>query len=78
MNPKTLKPAENNLLSVSILANNCMDADAYATACMSMGLNKSKQFISTNNIDACFIYVDKDDTLTFLLMNVKVNITRIS
>lgn len=66
MNPKTLKPAENNLLSVSILANNCMDADAYATACMSMGLNKSKQFVSKNNIDACFIYVEKDDTLTFV------------
>ena len=66
MNPKTLKPAENNLLSVSILANNCMDADAYATACMSMGLNKSKQFIKENNIDACFIYVKKNDTLTFV------------
>ena len=27
---------------------------------------ESKQFISTNNIDACFIYVEKDDTLTFM------------
>ena len=66
MSPKTLKPVENNLLSVSIMSDNCMDADAYATACMSMGLNKSIQFVNKNNIEACFVYVSKNDTLTYM------------
>ena len=66
MSPKTLKPVENNLLSVSIMTDNCMDADAYATACMSMGLNKSIQFVNENNIEACFVYVGENDTLTYM------------
>lgn len=66
MNPKNFKPVENNLISVSILSDNCMDADAYATACMSMGLEKSKQFVEKKGIEACFIYKEKNDTLTYM------------
>lgn len=66
MSPKSFKPVENNLISVSIMSDNCMDADAYATACMSMGLEKSKQFVKKNKIEACFIYKEKNDTLTYI------------
>ena len=66
MSPKNLKPVENNLISVSIMSDNCMDADAYATACMSMGLDKSKQFVQKKGIEACFIYKDKKDTVTYM------------
>ena len=66
MNPKTLRPVKNNLISVSIMSNNCMDADAYATACMSMGLERSKEFVKKKGIEACFMYIDKKDTLTYM------------
>ena len=66
INPKTFKPIENQLLSVSIMSENCMDADAYATACMSMGLEKSKNFVKKRGIEACFIYKDRNDTLTYM------------
>ena len=38
-------PHKSNLLSVSVLAKTCIEADAYATTFMSMGLEKSKQFL---------------------------------
>ena len=66
INPKTLKPAENDLISVSIMASTCMDADAYATVCMSMGLKDAKEFVKEKNIEACFIYREDHDTLTFI------------
>ena len=69
MSPKTFLPVENELISVSIMADNCMDADAYATACMSMGLIKSKKFIENHKIDACFIYKLNDDTITYMTKN---------
>lgn len=45
ISPKTGKPVEHNLLSISVLAKNknCALADAYATAIMIMGKEKSKE-----------------------------------
>ena len=56
MSPKTFLPVENELIGVSIIADSCIDADAYATACMSMGLVKVQKFIENHKIDACIIY----------------------
>ncbi len=61
INPKTGKSAKNNLLSATIIADDCMTADGYATACMIVGLEKAKEIV--NNIDgleAYFIYSDID------------------
>jgi thiamine biosynthesis lipoprotein len=58
INPKTGYPAKNNLLSVSIIADDCMSADAYATACMVSGLEKSKQIIANNNLEGYLVYSD--------------------
>ena len=55
INPHTGYPGKNKLVGVTVLAEDCMTADAYATAYMAMGL--SKAMISVNNIDsleACF------------------------
>jgi thiamine biosynthesis lipoprotein len=38
INPKTGYPAEEDLLSVTIIADECMTADAFATAFMAMGM----------------------------------------
>jgi len=41
INPKTGYPVEHSLLSATVLANDCMTADAFATAFMVMGLEES-------------------------------------
>ena len=61
INPFTGYPAKNNLLSTTVIAENCMTADAYATAFMVMGMDKSKQFLSENkdlHLEVFFIYDD--------------------
>ena len=61
INPSTGYPASNNLLSVSIITDNTALADAYATACMVMGLDKSIKFVENrNDLEAFFIYSDKN------------------
>lgn len=42
VNPKTGKSEESSLLSVTVTAPDCMMADAWATACMAMGTEKTK------------------------------------
>ncbi|MFC2087112.1 FAD:protein FMN transferase [Bacteroidota bacterium] len=60
INPKTGRPARSNLLSATILANDCITADAYATACMVSGLEKSKELVSQiSEIEAYLIYADE-------------------
>ena len=61
VNPKTGLATESNLLSASVFTKtNCGDADAYATAFMAMGFEKSKQFLEKNlDIKAILIYTDE-------------------
>lgn len=42
INPRTGYPFKNNVLSTSVIANTCMEADAYATAFMLMPLDSIK------------------------------------
>ncbi len=59
INPKTGFPEANTLLSASIFANDCMTADAYATACMVMGIDPAFELVNTNpNLEGYFIYSD--------------------
>ena len=61
IDPKTGRTAENELLSASIIADDCISADAYATACMVLGLDKSLELCRKNGkIEGYFIYLDKD------------------
>ncbi|WP_075342386.1 FAD:protein FMN transferase [Tenacibaculum agarivorans] len=49
VNPKTGLAQENNLLSASVLLKgDCADVDAYATAFMAMGLEKTKNFLESH------------------------------
>ncbi|WP_299246633.1 FAD:protein FMN transferase [uncultured Aquimarina sp.] len=67
---KTGYPHKSNLLSVSILAKTCMEADAYATALMSMGLEKSKHFLNNHpELKVYFIYEDEKKELKTLSLN---------
>lgn len=65
IDPFTGYPAKHNLLSTTVIADDCMTADAYATSFMVMGLEKSKQFLSDHrnlNLEVFFIY-DENGTL---------------
>jgi thiamine biosynthesis lipoprotein len=57
IDPKTGYPVKHSLLSVSVLASDGITADAYATAFMVMGLEKSIEFLKTHpGLEAHFIY----------------------
>jgi thiamine biosynthesis lipoprotein len=61
INPFTGFPAQNRLLSVTVIHDNCMLADAYATAFMVMGVKQSKQFAKTHSeIEIYLVYTGKD------------------
>jgi thiamine biosynthesis lipoprotein len=60
IDPATGYPKESKLLSVTILCDECMTADAYATACMAMGLERAQEFVGAQKgVDAYFIYGDE-------------------
>lgn len=61
INPLTGFAQKSDLLSVTVLAENCTLADAYATAFMAMGYDLSKMTLSrVDNIDVLFIYAALD------------------
>lgn len=64
INPATGYPVNHNLLSVSVITNDCMTADAIATACMVLGVDKSLKLSEKNNaIDLFLIYSDSTGTI---------------
>lgn len=64
INPKTGYPEISNLLSASIVADDCMSADAYATACMVMGLDTCFQFLLNHTeLEGYLIYSDENGDL---------------
>lgn len=60
IDPATGFPKESRLLSATVLTRDCITADAYATSCMVLGLEKAKVFIENlKNVDAYLIYGDE-------------------
>lgn len=61
INPKTGYAKESNLLSASVISTlDCADVDAYATAFMEMGFEKSKAFLKNHpELKAFLIFVDE-------------------
>jgi len=66
INPKTGFPSRDSLVSVSILSENCMTADGYATACMVSGFEKAKKIVENHpELEAFFIYFDQNGNYQF-------------
>ncbi len=61
INPKTGRPADNNLYSATVISPSSMEADVFSTALLLMG-DKALEFAEKNNIQAVFI--DKNYTVT--------------
>ncbi len=59
IDPKTGYPAKNQLLSATILADECATADGIATACMVMGKDKSIAFLKQHpEYEGFLVYSD--------------------
>jgi len=57
IDPKTGFPARNTLLSTSVVCDDCITADAYSTAFMVLGLEKSKELLKKlKGMEVYFIY----------------------
>jgi thiamine biosynthesis lipoprotein len=64
INPKTGYPARHSLLSASVIADDCMTADAFATAFMVMGIDKSIALSTKlDYLEVYFIYADSSNTM---------------
>lgn len=55
MDPRTGAPLRNGVASVTVLANTCMDADAYATALMVLGDKHGVQFARRKRLNALLL-----------------------
>ena len=61
IDPKTGCPVQHNILSATVLADDCATADAYATSFMVLGLDKAKKVLEKHpELMAYFIYSDKN------------------
>jgi len=74
INTSTGKPAYNSLLSTTVIAKNCTIADAYATAFMSLGLEKSIALVNKINKQQ---KIQLDVLLIFKTKNNKINSMKI-
>ncbi|RLD29785.1 MAG: FAD:protein FMN transferase [Bacteroidetes bacterium] len=60
INTKTGYPSKTNLLSISVIAKNCMTADAYATAFKAMGIENVKTFLKEHPELKAFLIFEND------------------
>lgn len=57
---KTGYPSRTNVLSVSVIAKDCMTADAYATAFQAMGIMKVSEYLESHpELQVFFVYEDE-------------------
>ncbi|MCA0132397.1 FAD:protein FMN transferase [Winogradskyella alexanderae] len=70
INTSTGYPTKTNILSSSVIAEDCMTADGYATAFQAMGVEGVKLFLKSNpDLKAYLIYLNQDNELETLALN---------
>lgn len=57
IDPRTAKPVESDIISVTVFARNTILADAYATAFMVMGMAETVEYVANNRKDNLEIYL---------------------
>ena len=64
IDPRTGHPVQHNILSSTVLAEDCATADAYATSFMVLGLEDAKQVLKNHpELMAYFIYNDAEGNI---------------
>ncbi len=72
INPKTGFPVQTEVLSASVYAPHCMEADAYATAFMVLGLEEAKRIISDHpGLEGYLIYMEDCVIKTWMSQGLK-------
>ncbi|AUP78419.1 FAD:protein FMN transferase [Flavivirga eckloniae] len=67
---KTGYPSKTNLLSISVIAKDCMTADAYSTAFKTMGIEKVKAFLESHpELKVFLIFENENKELETLALN---------
>ena len=70
IDPKTGYSSRTNILSVTVISENCIDADAYATALHLMTLDEINLFVEKHNTISVFvIYEDDNNKMQHLSLN---------
>jgi|JI6StandDraft_1071083.scaffolds.fasta_scaffold10369_3 thiamine biosynthesis lipoprotein len=81
LDPRTGYPARQNILSATVIANDAMTADAYATAFMVMGLERSNQFLEENKdlkLEVFIIYDENNSWKTYTSESLKNRIKQVN
>lgn len=65
IDPRTGQSVSHNLLSATIIAQDSCTADAAATACMVMGLDAAKEYVTRKGYEAFLIYSDEEGHMKF-------------
>lgn len=78
VNPITGFAEKSNLLSASVIAENCMLADGYATALMAMGLDRSITMLKElKSVEVYLIYSDENGEMrTFVTPGFSTNLVK--
>ena len=63
INPLTGVSVRSNILSTSVIANDCMTADAWATALMVLPLKKGQELIAKNNNLEAYWIINENNTI---------------
>ena len=67
INPKTGFPEQRSILSASVFAEDCMTADAYATAFMVMGWEEAFELArNTPELEAYLVFTNEENELKYL------------
>ena len=70
INTKTGYPTKTNILSVSVIAKDCMTADGYATAFQAMGVEKVSVFLRNHpELKSFLIFENENNELETLALN---------
>ena len=74
---RKVSPVNNNLMSVSVIANTVMDADIYATIFLILGIKQSMTLIKNHHLEVIFITKDHEVIATSTLEK-KITETKIA
>ncbi len=65
IDPRTGMQIKSSVLSATVVAPTCMEADAYATACMVLGVEKSASLIGTLKGVELYLMYEKDGVMSY-------------
>ena len=77
IDPKTGYSARQNVLSATVIAEDCMTADALATAFMVMGVEETKEFLTKNpGIEVYLIYSEEGELKEYFSKTMKGRVVK--